>query len=233
MFKVVLEKFEGPLDLLLELIERNEMDITQLSLAKVADDYLDYIRSSSDISLENISDFINVASKIILVKSQAILPSFEVTQEEKEEIVNLEEQLRVYKIYKDAAKKISLLFLHGAECFSRAYMQGIEAHFSFPDNLKVYDLAKSFRRIIKEIPEMDNLPQEHVQETVTLEQKMRGLIESIRERSEQSFLNYAQSASDKIEIIVSFLALLELIKRKVVWVEQSALFSDIKIKKAA
>ena len=89
MFKVQLEKFEGPLDLLLKLIEEQKLDITRLNLAKVADDYLEYIRANENISLENLAEFVNIASRIILIKSQNILPSLEITAEEEKEKVNI------------------------------------------------------------------------------------------------------------------------------------------------
>ena len=94
MFNIQLEKFEGPLDLLLKLIEEQRLDITRLNLAKIADDYLEYIRLNENIGLENLAEFISIASRIVLIKSQSILPTIEITPEEEKEIVDLENQLR-------------------------------------------------------------------------------------------------------------------------------------------
>jgi segregation and condensation protein A len=233
MFQVVFEKFEGPLDLLLELIEKEELDITRLSLSRVADSYLEYVRSSPEITLENLSDFVNVASRIILIKSQAILPTFEVTEEEEEEIKDLEEQLRTYKKFKTIARILGNLFALRKTGYSREYMIGVDTEFSLPKNLSPFDLSKSMRQVINEIPVMEKLPEENIGDVVTLGQKMRELVDSIRERSEHSFTQYIASAADKIEVIVSFLALLELIKQKIISADQNELFCDITIKNPA
>jgi len=87
MYNVKLENFEGPLNLLLELIEKRELDITQLSLAKVADDYLEFIEREGEIDLANLSEFLLIASQLILLKSKALLPVFELTKEEEEEFL--------------------------------------------------------------------------------------------------------------------------------------------------
>ncbi|MDR3559569.1 MAG: segregation/condensation protein A, partial [Candidatus Pacebacteria bacterium] len=74
MYRIKLDKFEGPLELLLELIEKDKMDVTELSLAKVADEYLEYIKNNESINLAHLAEFLSVASKLILIKSRALLP---------------------------------------------------------------------------------------------------------------------------------------------------------------
>ena len=101
-----LEKFEGPLDLLLELIEKEELQITELSLAHVADQYLEHIKNNSNIHLENLAEFLSVASKLILIKSRALLPILEFSQEEEAEIKDLAKQLEEYKKFKEAARRM-------------------------------------------------------------------------------------------------------------------------------
>lgn len=143
MFKVQLEKFEGPLDLLLKLIEEQKLDITRLNLAKVADDYLEYIRANESISLENLAEFVNIASRIILIKSQNILPSLEITAEEEKEIVDLENQLREYQKFKTAGGEIGKILEKKIFSFSRDYLLGVAAAYSDPKNVNVFDLKKS------------------------------------------------------------------------------------------
>ncbi len=105
-YKVKLEQFEGPLDLLLELIEKEKLDITNLSLTKVADEYLSYIEDRENITLDSLASFLSVASRLILIKSRALLPLLKFSEEEEEEIKDLEYQLAEYKKFKDLSKKI-------------------------------------------------------------------------------------------------------------------------------
>lgn len=231
MFNVKLEKFNGPLDLLLELIEEQKLNITEMSIAQVANDYLEFIRNEESVSLENLAEFVNIASKIILIKSRSILPMLEVTPEEEKEIKDLEKQLKLYKQFKEAADKIGLLVKNKNRLYSRDYLLGISAVFSPPENINVFDLKKTFRKIIDQIVLPEKLPEEAVRDIITLEDKINELQKTLQERVEVSFSQIRASAGDKIEIIVSFLALLELVKQRIVSAEQGKLFEEIKISK--
>jgi segregation and condensation protein A len=231
MFKVQLEKFEGPLDLLLKLIEEQKLDITRLNLAKVADDYLEYIRANESISLENLAEFVNIASRIILIKSQNILPSLEISAEEEKEIVDLENQLRVYQKFKKGGEEIGKTLQKKRFSFSRDYLLGVAAAYSAPKNVNVFDFKKAFLKVISEIILSEKVPEESVREIVTLEDKIEELKNSLKKRVETSFRELSSSAENKIEIIVAFLAMLEMVKQRIIDVEQKELFDDIKIAK--
>jgi segregation and condensation protein A len=231
MFKVQLEKFEGPLDLLLKLIEEQRLDITRLNLAKVADDYLEYIRANENISLENLAEFVNIASRIILIKSQNILPSLEITAEEEKEIVDLENQLREYQKFKKAGEKIGETLKKKRFSFSRDYLLGVAAAYFPPKNVNVFDLKKAFLKVVSEIVLPEKMPEESVREIITLEDKIEELKESLQKRVETSFRELSSSAENKIEIIVAFLAMLEMVKQRIIDVEQNELFDEIKIAK--
>jgi segregation and condensation protein A len=231
MFKVQLEKFEGPLDLLLKLIEEQKLDISRLNLAKVADDYLEYIRANEGISLENLAEFVNIASRIILIKSQSLLPSLEITAEEEKEIVDLENQLRVYQKFKTAGEEIGNILKKKRFSFSRDYLLGIVAAYSPPRNVNVFDLKKSFLKVVSGIVLPERMLEESVREIITLEDKIEELKNSLQKRVETSFRELSSSAKDKVEIIVAFLAMLEMVKQRIIDVEQNELFEDIKIAK--
>lgn len=232
MYNVKISKFEGPLNLLLELIQEQKLDISEVSIAKVADDYLEYARSEEKISLENLAEFVNIASKIILIKSRNILPTLEVTAEEEKEIKDLEEQLKLYKKYKDASQKLYVLFTKKSWMFSRNYLAGLSSVFIPPKNFNIYDLKKHYLKIVDQITLPEKMPQEAVRRIVTLEEKIEELQKNLRDKIEMSFSQIKESAGDKVEIIVSFLALLELIKQRIIDAEQSGLFEDIKIAKS-
>jgi segregation and condensation protein A len=229
IFKVQLEKFEGPLDLLLKLIEEQKLDITRLNLAKVADDYLEYIRANEGISLENLAEFVNIASRIILIKSQNILPSLEITAEEEKEIVDLENQLREYQKFKRAGEDIGIALQKKRFSFSRDYLLGVAAAYSPPKNVNVFDLKKAFLNVVSEIVLPEKIPEESVREIITLEDKIEELKKSLQQRVETSFRELSSSAENKVEIIVAFLAMLEMVKQRIIDVEQKELFDDIRI----
>lgn len=231
MFNVQLEKFEGPLDLLLKLIEEQKLDITRLHLAKVADDYLEYIRANESISLETLAEFVNIASRIILIKSQSLLPTLEITAEEEKEIVDLENQLREYQKFKLAGEKIATLRSKKSFSFSRDYLLGVAASYCAPKNVNIFDLKKAFQKVIAEIVLPEKIPEETVREIITLEDKIEELKNSLQQRVETSFRELSGSAKDKVEIIVAFLAMLEMVKQRIIDVEQNHMFEDIKILK--
>ena len=100
-YHICLEQFEGPLDLLLSLIEKEKLDITHVSLAKVADQYLKYLETEESISLGNLTAFLSVAARLILIKSRALLPILEFSDEEEESMDDLETRLKVYKRFRE------------------------------------------------------------------------------------------------------------------------------------
>ncbi len=228
-YRIKLEQFEGPLDLLLALINERKMDVARVSLAAVADQYLEYVKKQENISLENLAHFLSVASRLILIKSRALLPLLEFSQEEEKEIKDLEWQLREFKRFKEVSRRIGNLFDSPRKIFSREGFWGMDGFFYPPENINVFDLKKTFLKIINEIPEVEKLEEEMVREIVTLEEKIDHLREALKGRMESSFSEIVSSANDKIEIIVSFLAMLELIKQRIIHVEQKESFKDIKL----
>jgi segregation and condensation protein A len=231
MFNVQLEKFEGPLDLLLKLIEQQKLDITRLNIAKVADDYLEYIRGNESIDLESLAEFVSIASRIILIKSQSILPTIEITPDEEKEIVDLEERLKEYRLFRAASEKIGEMRGKKRFLFSRDYLLGVSAVFSPPKSLNVFDLKKAFSAVISGIILPEKLPEESVQRIITLEEKIDELKDSLQKRVETSFRELSGSSKDKVEVIVAFLAMLEMVKQRIIEVEQTDVFDDIRIAK--
>lgn len=229
-YKIKLEQFEGPLDLLLQLTEQEKLDITRVSLAKIADEYLDFIANAQHVTLAHLADFLSVASKLILIKSKALLPLLEFTEEEEEEIKDLEHQLAEYKKFKDAAQKIADIYTGPRESFARTGFSELRSVFYPPENLTGDDLKKAFNKVLGEIPVQEKLEEEMVREVLTLEDKIAHLQSVLTKRVETSFSEIVATAKDKVEIVVSFLAMLELVKQRIIHVEQGELFSEIKLK---
>lgn len=229
-YHIKLEQFEGPLDLLLQLTEQEKLDITRVSLAKIADQYLEYIAQAKDINLAHLADFLTVASRLILIKSKALLPMLEFSEEEEEEIKDLEHQLAEYKKFKDASVKLASVFDDSRMSFSREGFLGMGAVFYPPENITAEDLKKAFAKVLGEIPVIEKLEEEMVKEILTLEDKIVHLQDTLRERVQTSFSELVANAKDKVEIVVSFLAMLELVKQRIIHVEQEDLFSEISLK---
>ena len=193
-FTVKLEQFEGPLDLLLELIQKEKLEITRISLAKVTDSYLSHLKQNLDISSENLADFLVVAARLILIKSKALLPILELTPEEEESIFDLEARLAMYKKFKEAAEMLGARFDKHQFSFSREGYESVQRGFFPPDDVDANVLEKVFRRILAEIPQKDKLFEERVKEVITLEQKIDELKLSLQQRIETNFKNLTQNA---------------------------------------
>ena len=229
-YTVKSEQFEGPLDLLLQLTEEKKMDISRMSLAQIADEYLEYIEQRENISLENLSDFLSIAAKLILIKSKSLLPTLELDEEEEKEILDLEHQLEEYKKFKEISKALNVLMIDSNVCCSREDFSTCVPIFFQPEEINIFALEKSFEKILNEIPIIEKLEEEIVRNVITLEEKIEHLSNTLRERIESSFSEITKNAADKIDVIISFLAMLELVKQRIIHVEQGELFSEIKLK---
>lgn len=233
MINFKLEKFEGPLSLLLQLIEAEELDITQISLAKIADQYIGYIRTSSNITPENMADFLVVATRLLLIKSRALLPFL--YPEEEKEIAELEMQLRMYKAYVEAMKKINLIigkkkFMFGREFNRQAIL--LEANlFSPPKGLTGEAMAMILRDILARLEPWEKLEEQTIDDLVKIEDKILAIQRMLVDRIKLSFNKVMSEAKSKTEIIVSFLAILELMRQKEITLMQDELFSEIMITK--
>lgn len=229
IYNVKTEKFEGPMDLLLELIEKEKLSITELSLAHVTDQYLEHIKGNEEIQLGNLAEFLSVAAKLILIKSRALLPLLEFTEEEEEEIKDLAKQLEEYKKFKEASVVLGKIAEAGKISYSRNGFVGVQALFYPPEDINVYDFRKYFQFVLQEIPIIEKLEEEIVREVVTLEEKIDDLQNTLRQRVETSFSDLTAGATDKIDVILSFLAMLEMVKQRIIDVEQGELFEEIKL----
>jgi segregation and condensation protein A len=229
-YHIKLEQFEGPLDLLLALTEQEKLDITRVSLAKITEQYLDYINKAQHITLEHMAEFLSVAAKLILIKSKALLPLLEFTEEEEEEIRDLEHQLAEYKKFKDAAIEIGKLVENKNFGFTREGFSGLGVVFYPPENIKVVDLRSAFAKVLGEIPILEKIEEEMIREVLTLEDRIVHLQNTLREKVQTSFAELVAHTQDRVEIVVSFLAMLEMVKQKLIHVEQGELFSEIKMR---
>ncbi|MDP2709219.1 MAG: ScpA family protein [bacterium] len=230
-FKI--DKFEGPLGLLLQLIEKEELNITEISLAKIADQYIDYIKNRGAVKPEELADFLVVAAKLLLIKSRALLPFLK--GEDEEEIEEFEQQLKMYQEFLEAAKKLEAMIgkkrFSFAREFNRQAILKSARVFSPPKNLTAEEIRAVFGEIIRSIKPAEKLEERNLEKTVSIEEKILSIQQTLLNKIKINFSHIMSGARNKTEMIVSFLALLELIKQKDVCVAQLEMFGEIEVSK--
>ena len=236
MIEFTTEKFSGPLGLLLSLIESEEMDITEISLAKIADEYVNYIRSARDINPEELADFLVIAAKLLFIKSKALLP-YLYSAEEEEEIDDLERQLRMYKEFVAASLKIKELIAAGRRLYLPPLTKNRRGQFNLPvfsppSKLTAGLLHEKFLLLLAGLAKQreEKLPEAVLEPKISIDDKIMLIRKMLLDKIKVNFSRLLATASTKTEVIVSFLAVLELAKQKELFFEQAELFSEISIR---
>ena len=223
-----LEKFQGPLELLLNLIEQEELNITEISISKVTEQYFEYLNTLEDNRSEELADFLVIATKLVYLKSKHLLPYL---YPEADEGPSLADQLKLYKRYADATKHIEELWLEPTLGYGRIEPPIPVEGFVLPGNALALDLHKSFTFLLRRLKPMVALPQVSIDRSVSVKQKIESIYNAVKKWNQLSFKELLENAGSKTEVIVTFLALLELVKQEKVYIDQAVAFEDIDIKK--
>ncbi len=228
-FTIKTQTFEGPLDLLLDLIEKRKLFINDVSLAQVTDDFIDHIRQFENMPMGESAHFILVASTLLLIKSKSLLPQLSLTEEEKGDIQNLETRLKIYKRIKDASHHIEKLFGHQI-IFTQSHVKPVMPVFT-PDPVFTLDKALNLLKdIISKLTKKEPLPKVVVSKVISLEEMIGTLTTRITSHLRMSFKEFTKEHKEnRVNVIVSFLAMLELVKEGIVQVTQENHFDDIHI----
>jgi segregation and condensation protein A len=227
-FEIKTERFDGPFDLLLDLIEKRKISINEISLAKVTDDFLSYIERHEAFPMKESAHFILVAATLLLIKSKSLLPTLDLTTEEQGDIKSLETRLKIYKIIRDAGKSIQENF-GDAPMFAPAKRDFTEPVFS-PGKITGESIMSTIARIVAQIPKPERLSKVIVNKVISLEEMIEKLGKRIELGLRMSFKEFTgRDKAAKVDVIVSFLAMLELVKRGVIRVEQKSSFDDIEM----
>jgi len=247
MYEVKTTQFEGPLDLLLGLIEKRKVSINDVSLAGIAEQYLEHLKRLQNFPLEEVASFVVIASTLMVLKSRSLMPSMELTEEEEQSIEELEGRLRVYKRVRDLSVHLEKLFgknplferdgFKGAN--SRLLLSTPETKKDFvePEGVSRESLHTCLMGILNSLPVIEQLPEVEVKKIISLEDKILELSGRVQESLDVSFSEFSVSNDDierdnkKVEIIISFLAMLELVKQGFIMVRQEDLFDSINIRK--
>jgi segregation and condensation protein A len=228
---VKLNQFEGPLDLLLQLIEERQMDITSVSLAAVTEQFLDYVRSLEEKNPHGLADFLVIAAKLLVIKSKTLLPNLQLDTEEEESAFDLAEQLLLYKKFKEVAKYIRRLDSRRRQGWGHELDLSQRVAFMPDPELNTDVLAGCLRRLANELKEIVKLPQKIMAEVVSITEKIEHIQKLISTKIQTSLSDLIKDSKSKTDVIVTFLALLELTKQRILTVEQTGMFKDIVIKK--
>src|SRR3989344_3113142 len=230
-FAVQVGEFEGPLPLLLELVEKRQLPISRVSLAQVADDFLNYVKKREPPTIAMLAEFLVVASTLMLIKSISLLPSLAPSELESGDINELERRLKLYQAIRQTALTISAQFGKQPIFFPPA-RRAETIIFSPSAELTMPNLLTSMKNLLAALPaSAASLPRAAVKKIISLEEMIKDLASRVQTALRINFSDFikSQSASwreEKINIIVGFLALLELCKQGLVEVEQEDHFDE-------
>jgi segregation and condensation protein A len=230
VFEIRLPVFEGPLDLLLHLLEKEELDITSVSLVQVTDQYMSHLHALDEINMDVLADFIAVGAKLLLLKSRALLPQEPVAPEEGEEEDVGEELARLlieYRRFKEAASALREREEQGLRSYPRLGGSP-EVPLSLGlDRVTLRKLSRIFREALQRLPaEEEGIIN---RQEVSIREKVEEILAALVERGQLSFRHLVSACRSRLEVVVSFLAVLELIKSSRLRAEQSELFGDIRL----
>lgn len=228
-YTVQLSVFEGPLDLLLQLIEREELDITNVALAQVTDQFLAYIKLLESLDTGDIAEFLVVAARLILIKSEALLPRpVERAPGEEDPGEELARALLAYKRYKQIAGHLRAREELGLQTYLRlAAPPKVEKTIDLT-GVTTLDLLEAMRRVLAITPDKPELGTVVAPPKVTIRDQIRLIARALTQGGgRSSFQALMAQAPSRIEVVVTFLAMLELIKRRKIEAQQGELFGDI------
>lgn len=219
--------FEGPFALLLDLIEKRKLLVSDLSLSQVTDDFIQHVRSQAEFPIDDAADFIQVAATLLLIKSKSLIPDLTLTEEEEHDVDDLKRRLEAYEKTREAARDLARLF--GRSVMASAGERLPEPIFSPSKDFTGALLAEALANALAAAQMEEKLPEARVRPMVTIEEMMDRLLVRVQKAMTMSFKDFSGSTSEKVEVIVSFLALLELVKQGAVEVLQHETFGDIRI----
>jgi len=234
-FQVKHEQFEGPLEVLLELIEKRKLFVNDISLASVTDDFLSYIQTRGMLT-DQVAHFLSVAATLILIKARSLLPNLELSPDEQESITDLERRVALYQIITHAAG--DLIKKYGKKISFEGPTRPFPPVFAPDPRIAPGDLAALVFEMEKSVPVVaPKKPEARVYTTISIAEVLDTLHERIERALKTSFSAIAVTSPDmdeksqKVYTIVSFLGMLELVRRGLIDAHQGELFEDITLEK--
>lgn len=235
MYKVRLTNFEGPLDLLLFFIKRDELDIYDIPIAYITKEFLDTLHLMQQLDLDVAGEFIVMAATLMQIKVRMLLPRTEAEEEEEDPRAELVRRLLQYKRYKEMAGELQKMEMATRRLHFRRYFESdpkdmgeLEEQDLLKD-MTLFDCIAAFKFA------MDRMPKRTIHEVqkinVTVDEQCRMITDALNQNGDITFMGLVSPMSEKIRVVVTFIALLELVKQRVVTVRQMESYRDILISK--
>lgn len=228
MKEIKLEQFSGPLDLLLALIEQEKLNIGEIALSKVTEQYFEYLNKLEEHRPEELADFLVIATKLVYLKSRNLLPQLSI---EEDDGPSLADQLKMYKRYIEASRDIQKLWDKNFVAYGRIEPPIKVEGFVLPANAGTEDLYSFITSLLKRLKPLCPLPRVNIDRAISVKEKIANIFNLLKTRKKLSFIQLLSESENKTEVIISFLAILELIKSGDASVSQKNTFSDLEIYK--
>jgi segregation and condensation protein A len=226
-FHIRTDAYEGPFELVLDLIDKRKLSVSELTLSQITNDYIEHVRSQAKFPMEDAAQFIGVAATLLLIKSKSLIPDLELSEEEVSDVDELKRRLAEYERVRDMMRELSRIF--GRNVLVSAGDRAPEPVFAPSRDLSVHNLSAALGDALMALAKEEKLPEARVRTMVTIEEMMERLVERVSKKFTMSFKDFAGESTERVEIIVSFLALLELVKQGHVAADQHDTFADIRI----
>ncbi|KND47377.1 MAG: segregation and condensation protein A [Parcubacteria bacterium C7867-004] len=227
-FTIKAGSFEGPFELILDLIEKRKLSVNEITLAQVTDDYIAFVRGHEAFPMEDAAQFIGIAATLLLIKSKSLIPELELSTEEEEDVDDLKRRLILYEHVRTARQELARIF--GQSVLVSAGDRAPEPIFAPSRDLTLPQLTEALAHALLVLEKVEEkLPEARIRSLVTIEEVMDTLLKRVQTAMNLSFKEFSKGSAEKVEVIVSFLALLELVKQGAVDALQHTAFEDIRI----
>ncbi|MDP2651875.1 MAG: segregation/condensation protein A [bacterium] len=230
-FSIKTEAYNGPFELVLDLIEERKLLVNDLALASITEDFIQHVRAQDAFPVEETANFIQIAATLLLIKSKSLIPDLALSEEENADVEDLKRRLEAYGKVREASRELARLF--GKKVMVSAGERPPEPSFAPSRDLSTKALAEALARVLAAREVVEELPEARVKPLVTIEEMMDRLAKRVQSALTLSFKEFSKGTKERVEVIVSFLALLELVKQGAVAAEQYDTFSDIRISHTA
>ena len=226
-FSIQTDSYQGPFELVLDLIEARKLLVNDLALATITEDFITHLRAQETFPVEETANFIQLAATLLLIKSKSLIPDLTLTEEESGDIDDLKRRLEAYAKVREAARELSRVF--GKSVMLPAGERAPEPFFAPSRDLSKDALSVALARVLAAREVVEELPEARVKPMISIEEVMDALAKRVQSAMTLSFKDFAGDTKEKVEVIVSFLALLELVKLGAVAAEQYEQHGDIRI----
>ena len=226
-FDIKTDAYHGPFEVLLDLIEARKLLVNDLSLADITEDFIAHVRAQDAFPVEDTANFIQIAATLLLIKSKSLIPDIALTDEETADVDDLRRRLEAYEKVREASRELARIY-GKSQMFSTGERIP-EVTFAPSNDLSTDALAEALARVLAAREIVEELPETRVKPLVTIEEMMDQLAKRVQSVMTLSFKEFSKNNKEKIEVIVSFLALLELVKQGAVAAEQYTSHGDIRI----